>query len=111
MQQHYGIDLDHAMSGAHTAHHVACLAVQLPPDARIRVAGNADNRWTLNDVLIASVLNSLNGLIYGMSDRRKRGSKPEIVGPSWMQAKNKRSLPARTLEVGELMKVLSLPRR
>jgi len=110
LQQYYGIDLDHAMTGGHSVHHICCLVMQLPSNARIRTAGNADNQWTLNDVLMASVLNSLNGLIYGMSDKKKRGHRPEIVGPSWMQDKHTRSIPARVLPANELMKVLSLPR-
>ena len=112
LQQYYGIDLDHAMMGAHTAHHVACLVMQLPPDARIRIASHEDSVWTLNDVLTASLLNSLNGLIYGMSDRRKRGKKPELIGPSWMRDQSHwRSLPARTMPISELMEILNKPRR
>ena len=112
LQQYYGVDLDHAMSGEHSAYHIACLVENLPHDARIRCAEDADSQWTLNDVLLASVLNSLNGLIYGMSDKRKRGRKPEMVGPSWMTKNNsKRSLPARVLPVDELNRILSLPRR
>ena len=109
MQQYYGIDLDQAAAGAHSVHHVCCLVEQLPPDARIRAASNPDSRWTLNDVLTASLLNSLNALIYGMSDKRK-SRKPELIGPSWMTAKKQRSMPARKLPVNELMRVLQLPR-
>jgi hypothetical protein len=98
------------MNGAHSVYHIACLVNQLPPNARIRTVENRDNNWTLNDVLNASVLNSLNSLIYGMSDKRKRGKPPEIIGPSWMQKKNTRSIPARAMPVDELMRILQLPR-
>ena len=111
MQQYYGIDLDRAMAGEHSAYHVACLLMQLPQDARIRTAHNADNQWTLDETLLASVLNSLNGLIYGMSDKKKRGREPEIIGPSWMRSKNMRSLPARVMSADELMEILNKPRR
>ena len=111
LQQYYGIDLDHAMSGIHTAHHIACLMMQLPSDARIRTAGNLDNQWTLTDVLLASILNSLNGLIYGMSDAKKRGQRPELIGPSWMQSKRMKSIPARAMPVDELISILNQPRK
>ena len=111
LQQYYGIDWDDAMRGAHSPYHVACLVKHLPGDARLRVAGNADNAWTLENVLSASLLNSLNGLIYGLSDRKKRGSPPEPVGPSWMRKARTRSLPARVLAVDELMDELRKPRR
>ena len=111
LQQYYSIDIDRAMRGEHTAHHIACLVMQLPSDARIRTAENEDSMWTLNDVLTACLLNSLNGLIYGMSDKRKRGRKPELVGPSWMKGDTrKRSLPARIMPVSELMQILEMPR-
>ena len=109
LQQYYGIDFDQAAAGGHSLHHVCCLVEQLPPDARVRAAENPDSRWTLNDVLSASLLNSLNALIYGMSDKRK-SKKPEIVGPSWMTKQHKRSMPARVLPVDELMRILQLPR-
>ena len=110
MQQYYGIDLDHAIDGAHTVHHIGCLVEQLPPDARVRIAHDADAWWTLNDVLTAQVINSINSFIYGMSDKSKRGKPPETVGPSWMKKKHMRSIPARVLPVNELMRVLELPR-
>ena len=111
LQQYYGIDLDKAMCGGHSAWHIACLVMELPHVARVRIAEHEDSLWTLNDVLTASLLNSLTGLIYGMSDRRKRGRKPEIVGPSWMKGKERqRSLPARTMPISELMEYLQLPR-
>ena len=91
-------------------HHIGCLVEQLPSDARIRVAYDADAKWTLNDVLTAQVVNSINSYIYGMSDRRKRGKRPEIIGPSWMKNKRMRSIPARVLPVDELVRVLELPR-
>jgi len=111
LQQYYGIDLDYAMAGGHTAYHIACLMVQLPVDARIRTAENPDNQWTLTDILLASILNSLNGLIYGMSDSKKRGQKPQLVGPSWMQSKRMRSIPARAMPVDELISILNQPRK
>lgn len=110
LQQYYGIDLDHAMSGEHSATHIACLLIELPIDARVRVAEVSDAAWTREQVLIAALLNSLNGLIYGMSDPRKRGKRPEIVGPSWMKKGSTRSLPARAMPINELMEILSRPR-
>lgn len=98
------------MAGEHTAHHVAALACNLPEDARVRISYNRDAAWTLTDVLLAAIYNRLNQLVWGMSDKRKRGARPEPVGPSWMTEGRKRSLPARVLPIGELMKELSKPR-
>ena len=110
-QQYYGIDLDHAMAGGHTAHHIACLAMHLPPKARTLVSEDRDMSWGLEEVLLASVLNSLNGLLWGMGDPRKRGRRPELVGPSKLTERGKKSLPARVMPVSELMEKLSQPRR
>lgn len=110
-QEFYGIDLDHAMAGAHTPHHIACLAVQLPQRSRTMTKEDADMAWGMPEVLLASILNSLNGLIWGMSDKRKRGQYPEQVGPSRLTEKPKRSLPALAMPVDELMMELSRPRR
>jgi len=106
MQQYYGVDIDHRN---HTPHHIACLLVELPSDARVRVDENADSRWTLNDIILSGIYNSLNALIYGMSDKRKRGNPPPLAGPSWMTDK-KRQLPARVMPASELMEFLKLPR-
>ena len=111
LQQYYGIDLDHARRGVHSPKHIACLVIELPSDARCRVAENPDTRWTLNDVVLAGLYNSLNALIYGMSDKRKRGNPPPLVGPSWMTDTDKtRSLPARVMPASELLEILNMPR-
>lgn len=111
LQQHYGIDLDGAMCGRHTAPHVAALVVQLPQDARLRVAEDADSTWTLDACLTAMLVNALHMLMYGMADRKRRGSPPEAVGPSWMRGRrNSSTLEARVLSVDELMEILNKPR-
>lgn len=112
LQQHYGVDLDRAMAGAHSVHHIACLVMQLPSNARIRCAEHEDSNWTLTDVLLASIINSLNVLIHCLfSSKRNRGRMPELIGPSWMKEKARtRSLPARALPVDELMEILNKPR-
>lgn len=111
LQEVYGIDLDAAARGRHTAPHVAALVSQLPPDARLRVAGDADSLWTLENCLLAMLINALHMLMYGMADRKRRGNPPEAVGPSWMRGRrNSRTLEARVLSVDELMEILNKPR-
>lgn len=110
-QQYYGIDLDHAMAGRHTPRHIALLALNLPQQARTIVREDGDMAWGLGDVLLASILNSLNNLIWGMGDPRRRGRRPDPVGPSKLTDRGKRSLPARVMPINELMEQLSKPRR
>lgn len=109
-QQYYGIDLDAAIDGQHTAKHIAALAVQLPLDSRISKKANKDNNWALNDVLLAVLINNFRMFVYGMSDPKKRGRKPELIGPSWL-TQQKKTLPARVLPINKLMEELNKPRR
>ncbi len=110
LQRVYGIDLDHAMAGEHSAGHVAALVAHLPSDACIFTARKKDALWGLDDVLMASILNSLNMLIYAMSDPRKRGREPQLVGPSYITERG-RKLDAREMTASALMEILSKPRR
>lgn len=110
MQQYYGIDLDAAMSGQHTAQHIAALVSQLPRDARLRVKQDKDAQWALSDVLTAILINNFNSFVWGMSDKRKRGKRPDLIGPSWMTKGRTRSLPARVLPISKLMEELNKPR-
>lgn len=99
------------MVGGHRPRHIAALVAQLPPDCRIACAENADNRWSLTDSLLATIANALHGLIWGMGDPKKRGTAPQLIGPSWMTRGRTHSLPACVMSVGELMDELSKPRR
>lgn len=110
MQQTYGIDIDRAMDGEHTAAHIAALVVQLPPNARCRIAENKDSMWTLSDVVNVSTFNALRLFMWSFGDPKKRGNPPAIMGPTWMVDANKRTLPARVLPISELLDILSKPR-
>lgn len=110
LQQYYGIDLDAAIDGQHTAKHIAALTIQLPLDSRISKKANKDNNWALNDVLLAVLINNFRMFVYGMSDPKKRGQKPELIGPSWL-TQQKKTLPARVLPINKLMEELNKPRR
>lgn len=110
LQQTYGIDLDHAMAGEHSALHIAALTAQLPHESRVFASMNRDAVWTLEGTLLATIANSLNSLCYGMSDKRKRGNPPAIIGPSWMSKDKMRTLPARAMSVDDLQKELEKPR-
>ena len=111
LQQHYGIDLDAAIGGGHTARHIASLVAQLPHDSRLVCRLDEDARWTLGDVLTAALLNNFNLFVWAMSDPRKRGAKPELVGPSWMTERGRKTLPARVLPINQLLEELNRPRR
>lgn len=110
LQQYFGIDLDAAMRGEHSARHIALLVTQLPQQARLTQLVNKDAAWTLTDVLMAVLINNFRMFVYGMSDPKKRGAKPELIGPSYL-TKQKKTLPARVLPINKLMEELSKPRR
>lgn len=111
LQETYGIDLDHAMAGAHTPAHIAALVAQLPPDARLRVEGDKDAVWTLRDIILVQLLNDFRTFMWGMSDSRRRGAAPQPIGPAWLTGRRRRTLPARVLPIDELMAELGKPRR
>ena len=111
LQHHYGIDLDHAMAGGHTVHHIACLVEHLPQDSCVYIREDADMAWKLPDVLLASILNALNGLIWGMGDPKRRGKRPDLIGPTKLTEKGRKSLPARAMPITELMEQLNKPRK
>lgn len=108
LMETYGINLDEAMEGAYTAPFVASLAMQLPQDCRWRVSYDSDAWWTGDRVLAANLVNNLRGLIWGMSDRRRRGPEPKPIGPSWMRGNRKAQALAMTS--AELMERLGRPR-
>lgn len=105
----YGICLDEAMRGRYEAPFVASLAMQLPQDARWRVSYEPDAWWTGDRMLQAALVNALNGLIWGMGDRKKRGARPKPVGPTWAIDRG-RSVPATTMSKERLLELLALPR-
>lgn len=111
LQETYGIDLDHAMAGQHTPAHIGALVAQLPPDARLRVAGDPDASWGLRDVILVQLLNDFRTFVWGMSDRKRRGQQPQPIGPGWLTRRGRKSLPARVLPIDELMSELGKPRR
>lgn len=109
LQQYFGIDLDAAMDGKHSASHIAQLVANLPQEARLVHSVNADSQWSLTDVLLAVLINNFRLFVYGMSDPKKRGKKPELIGPSWMTTQ-KKTLPARVLPIDKLLEELNKPR-
>ena len=109
LQRFYGIDLDDAMRGEHSAGHVAALITHLPSDACIYRSRDIDASWTLEASLLACIFNLISSVVYGMSDKKTRGNRPAQIGPSWMKPESK--APARLMTVDELMAELSLPRR
>ena len=110
LQQFFGIDLDRAMDGEHSANHIAQLIECLPQESRLSHSVNKDTQWSLTDVLLAVLINNFRMFVYGMSDPKKRGQKPELIGPSYLTT-NKKTLPARVLPINELLAELNKPRR
>lgn len=110
LQRYYNIDIDKAMSGEHSAEHIAALVAFLPSDASVFVAVNPDAAWTKEVIILADIRNMFASFIHGMSDKRKRGKAPIPIGPSWMVKGATRKLETRLLDIDELMAELSKPR-
>jgi hypothetical protein len=106
LQRYYGIDLDHAMAGEHSAGHVAALMAHLPSDSSVRRSESPDAAWSLEASMLALLYNLLTAVIYGLGG--KKGKLPEQVGPSWMKPEPK--APARAMTIDELMEQLAKPR-
>ena len=104
----YGICLDAAMDGAYSAPFVAALCAQLPQDCRWRVSYDKDAWWTGDRLLMASLVNTLRGLVWGMADKRKRGPAPKQVGP---RGTGVRTLGRRVMSAAKLLERLARPRR
>ncbi len=107
----YGLALNAAAMEAYEPEFVAVLAVQLPQDCRWRVSYERDAWWNGDRLLQASLINSLNGLIWALGDKKKRGPRPQPIGPSSMKRGAGRSLPARVMSSASLLEELSKPRK
>ena len=111
LQRHYGIDFDHAIAGGHSAVHIAALAAHMPHgDSVLYEAIDGDAGWTRSQILLALIANNLAGLIWGMSDPKRRGKSPTPIGPSWMTKGRTRALASRAMTVDKLVEALSKPR-
>jgi hypothetical protein len=112
LQEVYGVDIEAAQAGAHSASHVAALAAGLGPSSRVAAAADPDARWTLADVLLAVIANDLRLWIWVQSDPRRRGPKPHPIGPSWMaDAGRTRRAEAAVMTRDALMRELTKERR
>ena len=107
----YGLNLWAAMDSGMEPGFVAALAVQLPPGCRWRVAEDPDLWWTGDRVLLAGLLNELRGLIWGMSDKKKRGPAPQPIGPSTAAKSTGRKLAMTVMSREELLAELAKPRK
>lgn len=81
----------------------------LPLDSSVHRAYNIDAVWTVENTLLATLVNSLNLLIWSMGSKNKRGQRPQLIGPTYMRNKT-RTLEAQAMPIEELMKKLNLPR-
>ena len=105
----YGVCLDTA-GAVYPAAFVAALAEQLPQDCRWRVSYDRDAWWTGDRVLAANLVNSLNGLIWGLADGKKRGPAPKPIGPSWFKGSGK-ALQTKAMPLDALVAELAKPRK
>ena len=109
LQEFYGIDLDAAMCGGHSAPHVAALVAQLPPASRLAAAADPDNAWTMEAVMLAAIFNSFQAWQWAQMDRRRRGPMPDRVGPSWMRRRDgERKVDAQVMTAAQLVRRLGI---
>lgn len=110
MQQFYGIDIDHAMNGAHTPIHIAALVEKLPPKSRVLFELDKDSYWDLPDILMATLINHFRLFVWSLGGAK--GAEPERIGPSWMKKKaNSKKLEAMAMPIDSLLEELSKPRK
>lgn len=104
----YGICLDEAMKGCYPAPFVASLAEQLPPSCRWRVSYDPDAWWDGDRQLAAALVNGVRGLIWGLSDPKRRGPMPRVIGPTWADSSRRRGV---SMPADKLMRLLTRSRR
>ncbi len=102
MMQTYGVAWPDVEAGAYPASFVARLAVQLPPDARVRAAEDTDSIWRLDHVLLADLVNQLAALAHALCGRK--GSRaPKRIGPTYMSGKpEERKVEAQVMDREQL---------
>ena len=102
MMQTYGIAWPDVEAGRYPASFVAQLTVQLPPDARVRAAEDADSMWRLDHVLLANLVNQLAALTHSLCGRK--GSRaPKRIGPTYMTGKpDERKVDVQVMPADEL---------
>lgn len=111
LMQHYGVCLDDAMEGRYSPDFVASLVTQMPEDCRWRVAEDRDALWNMDRVLLALLVNQIQGYIWANADKKRRGPRPKPLGPKWLvEADNTRKLPAMPMSREMLLAELSKPR-
>lgn len=109
--QHYGVCLDEAMEGRYSPDFVASIVAQMPEDCRWRVAEDQDALWNMDRVLLALLVNQMQGYIWANADKKRRGPRPKPLGPKWLvEADNTRKLPAMPMSREMLLAELSKPR-
>lgn len=95
------------MGRDYTTLHAAALLLQLPEGSRVARAMDPDAAWTLDRALMASVVNSLNWLVWSKAkDGQRDRNRPRPVGPRQHQEKQgqgKRSIRGLSMEPDELM--------
>ena len=62
-------------------------------------------------MLQASLVNALRGLVWGMSDKKKRGPAPKPIGPEWALKGVVKTLPAVAMAREQLLAELAKPRK
>ena len=82
----------------------------LPQDSALYATVDEDAAWDMDRTLLAMIYNSLNLLMWGMSDKNKRGAKPEMILPKRMKRKS-RTIDAQVMPISQLMEILARERR
>ena len=112
LMQTYGVCLDEAMEGRYTPDFIASLVSQMPDGCRWKVSYDQDAQWTLDRLLAALLVNQFQAYIWANSDKRRRGRRPQPIGPKWFtEQPDERKLAATAMTKGQLLEELAKPRR
>lgn len=108
----YGICLDEAMEGRYSPSFIASLVAQLPAGCRWLVSLDEDAIWTIDRTLLALLINQFRYYIWANADKKKRGKKPDPLGPKWLiESDSTRKLKAIPMTKEQLLAELAKPRK
>ena|SRR3712207_2835832 len=82
---------------------IALLTCELPEGAQVFKHMNVSGAWTASEHLLATLVDQLNALMWGLSDKKTRGRKPVPLQRPGMNVQQVDQPKRRTVENREVM--------